>query len=588
MATRNWRDARIDETVLRRKLLRMDTKMLIKQCKSQKLQYCGNRREIVNRLLANKHQTITKNKTRPKRHTTSIFITQSCTTSSKENKFEIKCISKTKKKKRKRKTHHMKDVHRLDQLLSIYYKHVSDLNYLDFDVLLGDDEMVRKVNALYMEQCGEIVGDIDDHNVKLLAFGYANRWPQFMQYLVDCYIRKMAQTQRNPLNEECLVKYLKSLKWMKQHVVSNYGLFTLFVSDVRWYIGGMRLTPLRMDAYFDRNIRDDAYAIFYYIMAAIQFVNGLTESTPFQFDFCVLFKEVQTKQRSTYTSDEEDIVDSFAYVEDSDNSDIEYDYNALSDYAHDRKRNQTQNTFKLDLIGDIKHRLKATKCTFMTRNIDSQFHHNTNCDFEGELLHAFTDTYTVFKQTLSAGDSYPKNKRFIAVVDRRKWIGNEERTDEKDELIMFEPPKSRKCNELTSDKPLPEQYHNKCMECLVPGIYFNEEFKENQYTKSRFDKLSADVSETINCISHTNGSMMTLSFHCEADDQIKCYLWFATGHLRFYPRDIQNILSKAFMRDVESNAYFLHDSLIRERSDAVQIKDRYFEYFYQTMTHKAL
>eukprot|EP01084_Bolivina_argentea_P015405 28826_1 len=333
MSTRNKRKIqKIDENVMRRKLLRMDTKTLMKHCKSKNIKHYGSRGEIVNRLIKksknntkqNKNNRKTKKK-KVKRSTPSIHIVQSATeeigsiniviTPKKKHKSTNKTQKKIVKHKKKQKSkiisycqlkliingyirkfimHNSVYVTIPDQINNICVNYSSDdiydLNNLDLN-LNCSNAMVRTVNDMYLKQCKYTLGTLYSFiDMKTFVFGICNNFPQFLQYLSDCYIKKMAQKRKNPFSEESIIIYLRGLKWMKNVIKINPNLFSCFVKDLTLYIHaktnknnifsthktyGMITNAMRIDAYFDRNIYDDIYAIFYYISTCIKFINNL-------------------------------------------------------------------------------------------------------------------------------------------------------------------------------------------------------------------------------------------------------------------------------------------------------------------------
>eukprot|EP01084_Bolivina_argentea_P015406 28828_1 len=96
MSTRNKRKIqKIDENVMRRKLLRMDTKTLMKHCKSKNIKHYGSRGEIVNRLIKksknNTKQNKNNRKTKKEESKTKYTFYSYCSISNRRNWFNKYC-----------------------------------------------------------------------------------------------------------------------------------------------------------------------------------------------------------------------------------------------------------------------------------------------------------------------------------------------------------------------------------------------------------------------------------------------------------------------------------------------------------------
>eukprot|EP01084_Bolivina_argentea_P311509 539223_1 len=77
---------------------------------------------------------------------------------------------------------------------------------------------------------------------------------------------------------------------------------------------------------------------------------------------------------------------------------------------------------------------------------------------------------------------------------------------------------------------------------------------------------------------------MTLSFHCEAPETIRCYLYYMGGMMRFFLKDIIHVFPHIFesnnKKSSKPNDKYLHD-LIRE----IELPDLKFESFRRYATN---
>ena len=147
---------------------------------------------------------------------------------------------------------------------------------------------------------------------------------------------------------------------------------------------------------------------------------------------------------------------------------------------------------------------------------------------------------------------YPHKRRFCAIVDCRK---------EEDELTFFEPPEN--CCSFPEHKESYVQlwYFDASRTCILP----KGQNKDKAFTSSS-----------------TNA--MTLSFHVESVDEIRCYLHVNGGMMRFLPQDITGVLPKFFDLKFENNSQWATCERAKELVQAMtpQLKDVKFNAFYDS------
>eukprot|EP01084_Bolivina_argentea_P172458 298733_1 len=132
---------------------------------------------------------------------------------------------------------------------------------------------------------------------------------------------------------------------------------------------------------------------------------------------------------------------------------------------------------------------------------------------------------------------YPQKRRFCLLVDRRRKV-NKHNTDE---IVILQPPNN--CNSYPYGKYTPLWNFDSSQTCIIPQVGYNNNAK------------NIDAS-TLTSKNHCNGSLVIISYHVEAKDQIKCYLYLNSSMSRFYVEDIMEILSGYFIES-DSNKKLL-------------------------------
>eukprot|EP01084_Bolivina_argentea_P268389 455841_1 len=138
------------------------------------------------------------------------------------------------------------------------------------------------------------------------------------------------------------------------------------------------------------------------------------------------------------------------------------------------------------------------------------------------VVRELTQHLTTFKHRHLASmnniQKYPTNRRFCMVLDRRK---------EANELYYFDP---LNYNEMKSDH-VSEWYFASSKAFLLPNLNSKQQI----------------------ITSNTACNIITLSFHIEETDNIKCYLYYMGGMMRFFLTDIVDVLPLLFHPDAKSS-----------------------------------
>ena len=398
------------------------------------------------------------------------------------------------------------------------------------------EDEITEVTTIYEQQMQHFVCP-NDFEIFLPIIALGKRYDGFplMQYLFDFYTRSKLDVFLKFGCSARLYKYQPNT-WLVQHQfgkrlkLEDPESFKLLVNVLRGY-GDAKLFPSMVPASFDNAnkvmVFDDLYKIFYYAAAAIKFTTNLSfeKHTPFQIEFTVLPKDISHQCKMS----------------------------ALSQRIS---------------ASDIRRKLQTNECVMTERHVKDK-----DISSSEDILNIFNMMYhsgykpKVKEQKTKGEKDYPKHRRFCVIVDRR------ERDVDKDVLFMFEPSTNAARLETTT-KPslffasqhptndanhylLPESYHVKSMECLVPGDHDLDDL----HTRNVFG--------------------FTFSFHCVQRNQMKCYLWWNGYFMRFFPSDLRQVLPIWFAQ----NKQFIEDEKVKSQiEDDLCIKDLHFLDFIRALT----
>ena len=211
-----------------------------------------------------------------------------------------------------------------------------------------------------------------------------------------------------------------------------------------------------------------------------------------------------------------------------------------------------------DCVCDLKKKLKDNKRLFVSQPFMAEKDKGSDAlkgqrisDLFGELRQEMSKKY----ENPSMQQTYPRRHRFVSVVDRR--VPEQKENDKHgiisgDELVMFEP--TEDCNKFPKGKHVPMFYFETSRKSIIPGY----DVKMNAEQK---DKMQKGV---INALDPANGGLMTLSFHVESTDEIRCYLFYNGQMLRFLPEDIVLVLPIFFDPEFGDNKTFAKSQFAKD------------------------
>eukprot|EP00485_Elphidium_margaritaceum_P000038 CAMPEP_0202690744 /NCGR_PEP_ID=MMETSP1385-20130828/5637_1 /ASSEMBLY_ACC=CAM_ASM_000861 /TAXON_ID=933848 /ORGANISM="Elphidium margaritaceum" /LENGTH=678 /DNA_ID=CAMNT_0049346035 /DNA_START=44 /DNA_END=2080 /DNA_ORIENTATION=+ len=456
----------------------------------------------------------------------------------------------------------------------------------------------------YAEQCTRLLPSDqrngDEAMVRALAIGRKNKVP-LLQNIADTYSRVRinewcnSKLQANPseLSEaEFFMKY-KYFRALREHNQTH----TVEYLQSALHSFQKRICP-KIHFKSMLKINDSLPEFFEYTSAAIKFVHNSVQQhdalPPFQIDFWIIPKNVTPMSSfpmhhfhssgDESTDDDDDDTDE----EDDDNSDFEHSHNATS------------------IIGDIEARLRHEKLLYMTSNVEfnSPLKRGVIGQFQRELDQKCRRFWRLQQQQQQQQQHSKKKKkrclqadrtgahktRICILVDRRSKDGGDEHgasslkskpTSKKvweDAMYIFSPPNN--CNQV-SDAHVPESFFNASKECMLP-------LKGYKHGQGKKHKFAADGEEHIDVGHSVDGYQFTLSFHVEAVDDIKCYLFHQGWMTRFLPQDMIEIWPGWFEKSKENLEFVQNSKLWRARINALRsmLNDSQFEQWYEDTTKR--
>eukprot|EP00486_Rosalina_sp_Unknown_P005103 CAMPEP_0201570448 /NCGR_PEP_ID=MMETSP0190_2-20130828/12727_1 /ASSEMBLY_ACC=CAM_ASM_000263 /TAXON_ID=37353 /ORGANISM="Rosalina sp." /LENGTH=564 /DNA_ID=CAMNT_0047994011 /DNA_START=35 /DNA_END=1726 /DNA_ORIENTATION=+ len=436
---------------------------------------------------------------------------------------------------------------------------------------------IEETKEIYKDQCPTIFDqgmETDQAIMKLLAVGRRLNEP-YLCFLADMYSRDrlkagpdetLTTTDWALKNKHCLE--LKTIK-PSSGGGSGKGPFTQTVSAVGSFFH--RIVPKLM-LNPQSEIVDSLEATAKYIAASVDFVCTIAKqpqlTCPFQVDTCIAFNKAQDCSKMAMQGIDDD------------------------DDDEDDGKGNDGDTFSsefYDCFGNVKDRLNKEGC----KNYATEINNDVSKDsVRGARM--FMDTYGKFKaQALStkykgkAYNDYPRKHRFCSLIDRRDKDSKKGKSTSNDEIIFFEPPEN--CNKIPDEEDghMPLWFFDSSRTCIIP----NEGYENGKHLKD-IDKMASSksgknneekaLSEPITSSTPCKGAIMVLSFHVEADNLIRCYMYLNGQISRFMPDDIIKVLPRFFDKKFGNNAKFPKSKIAQELVERMkpQLRDIKFEAFY--------
>jgi len=383
----------------------------------------------------------------------------------------------------------------------------------------------------------------DNAILKLLAVGRKMGAP-YLLYLADAYTRKKVDEGKDTMSVEEFARTSKHFKTVR-NLPGGDEIWTATSAGVKSFFTRICPELLMMPP---SKVKADLEKTCELIASALDFVRNRAgdqnigaASCPFQFDACFAFNDVENAFGDVGSDNDDDDVD-----DDDDDDD---------DDDEEKKDDGKAKKEPKDWFGDVQGKLKAEAL----RNSQSKL----TVESRG-----FIDPFKEFieENDMAKGKgnkAYPHRRRFCALIDRRK--GGAE-----DDLFFYEPPKN--CDSFPEGEYVQLWYFDGPKTCILPNIGYNEGAKTEE-----------KKNESINTGSGCDGKMLTFSFHADAEDCIRCYMYAMGQMMRFMPEDIIKVLPKFFVAD-ENNTKWLKsgapEKLVKEMKPL--LVDAKFDAFYKS------
>jgi len=374
------------------------------------------------------------------------------------------------------------------------------------------EKEVKEAKDLYKSQLQTLFDtgmDKDKSILKMLAVGRKIGAP-YLMYLADVYTRERIRGNDDGLK---LAQFMQNNKHCKK--LSNMGVNNIsdeIMGAITSFFG--RISPQIMLKPSQKIVADVAKTCELFARA-IEFVHnkaskGAELTCPFQFDATFAFQKSKLASNDVAMDEEEDDDD-----DDDDDADEEKKQEAGGDY-----------------FGDIKQRCETEKLSNSVGPVQVG-------------ARAFIDPFKEFVEKNEMGKKhkdYPHKRRFCAIVDRRKGEA------ETDELTFFEPPAN--CNSFPEGEYVQLWYFDSTKTCILPNEGYNAGAKDDKKEPAAEQK---PTDKAITSGTGCGGTAVTLSFHVEGADEIRCYLCVNGGMMRMLPGDLNDVLPLFFDEDFGDN-----------------------------------
>eukprot|EP01084_Bolivina_argentea_P106124 190013_1 len=437
----------------------------------------------------------------------------------------------------------------------------------DLNITGSDIQNVRTIHGKQLISIWN--GDMqrDKNILAVLAIAQKLDVP-YLTYLTDLYNRDRVATW---MNNDSTQSFLTEMDWMNKnkHCAELKNLSASSVETVKHGILSFfhRVVP-KMQLRLSNRIIDKLEDTLHYIKAQVDFVHKMAHekgtACPFQIDACIVYDKVQStpqKNKSIRLPDDPDDDE-----DDDDDPDDEED-DAEADVAFE------------DLIGNVKNRLNNEKLLHeigvMKRAETDEKDEKSDGDNGYRYMRGYGECFDKFRVNLmeTKGDKfaeYPRNHRLCSLIDRRQpKEENKKYVRKEDEIIFYEPPKD--CNRIPNQEEAEVDlwYFDSSKTCILPNTGYGKQVKKS-------------VELNITSGTGANGALLVLSFHVLSADQIRAYLYWNGGVMRFFAEDVLCLLPSFFVDNKENKAFRQSAAAQSIASDIkTKLRDKKFEAFYK-------
>merc|ERR1712087_80530 len=93
--------------------------------------------------------------------------------------------------------------------------------------------------------------------------------------------------------------------------------------------------------------------------------------------------------------------------------------------------------------------------------------------------------------------------------------------------------------------------------------------------------MGKDVQDTVTVDNGYNGQTLTMSFHVDDAQSVRCYLFWSGSYIRIvYAEDLRVVLCSIFDTQMKLNRAYLKDAKSEAQINELKIRDPTFDKFY--------
>eukprot|EP01084_Bolivina_argentea_P195998 336083_1 len=462
-----------------------------------------------------------------------------------------------------------------------HHEPFKDCNFADYDFKISykmfnvyELPLVKKINEWHSEHCSNM-SEISEPIYELMAIGCEINQPYFL-LLADTFSRYRLKRMRindtnirinNDILLNDFIRQNKHCLELNRRSGNNKCTTLIYNALKQW---NKEFPPFDGEIYV--SIIDHVERITELIAMGIEFVSDLAKSknTPFQWDYSIAFNKCGV-WNSTVGLQPQNKEDGFPNISTDWLADV---VNGLK--KHNLKMQLGDLVSKEYILTAIIHTIKIFIPTELI---------NLICNFIGEMLGFHCNFKKIFAEFLNVVNcsDYPKRKRFCTFVDNRdpnnikRGVSCSDDVDVTDtvfenddiDIIFYEPPN---CNfPKPYYKQRKEETHN--LFCFDTSAKFILPGSGNPFSTSA-------LPTNINSKTFLKGEMLTLSFHIQSEEEIRCYLYINGKMARFFPQDIMDFLCESFVEN-DKNSDFIKSDVMKGMIEkmTLQLRDERFRVF---------
>ena len=228
-------------------------------------------------------------------------------------------------------------------------------------------------------------------------------------------------------------------------------------------------------------------------------------------------------------------------------------------------------------IGDIADILNSEKLLYLDRDIKRSEEKGRN---ERTIRSEYEKYLRKFKDSIK-DENAPRFRRINMILDRRNNLNeDDQKINDPNQVVnkfyTFNPPDN--CNSFDYNEyggHVPEIFIANSKTSTLPHKGYRESIMSQKASQQNF---------TFNATEQLEGRNFILSFHVQAIDEVKAYVYYNGTICRFYPNDMVYVWPNYF-KPTEKNKQFAKNkaSLLNELKN-LTIRDDRFQHWYKLTT----